>query len=209
MKVTTNLRGRVFQKTACLVLPAAFAIVCTVGVVAAPAFSLHATRGDLVVAKQEVLRLEELKARFLARSGRNSTDAVRNAKERLAGYVPEALSSLELHALIRAVGEAVGVELQSIAIGPFEDPGLERLGDYVGRRSVQLRAEGEAGSVTRLSEGLRRVGLPVAVNAFECAQGDDPNRWSMGLEFDVFERTTPPVDEGEGDYGDEEEPPEE
>ena len=138
-------------------------LLVTLGAVGVPLDRLKRSE-----ARQE--RVVDAEYRLAALRGENEAFAAAGGLEELASQrtwvateLPRGLSRLDLRATVTLLAESCGLDLQTLAVGEFEDAGFERLEDAVGRAEVSLKALAGPGALSELVSYLRGLGLPTVV----------------------------------------------
>ena len=138
-------------------------LLVTLGAVGVPLDRLkrsEARQERVVDAEHRLATLRDENEAFAAAGGLEELAAQRTW---VATELPRGLSRLDLRATVTLLAEACGLDLQTLAVGEFEDAGFERLDDAVGRAEVSLKALAGPGALSELVSHLRGLGLPTVV----------------------------------------------
>lgn len=138
-------------------------LAVTLGAVGVPLQRLHDSRARQERFADAEVKLRELRAERRAFIEAGGGQALAEQRDWVSRELPRGLTRIDLRATTILIAQSSGLELQTLAVGEFEDAGFEHLEDAVGRAEIQLKAVASPSSLVKFVERLRGLGLPTVV----------------------------------------------
>ncbi|KAA3606731.1 MAG: hypothetical protein DWQ01_17090 [Planctomycetota bacterium] len=164
MKVEfSNLNAKQRLRRGVYLAPVFLSVIALTGVPMIPGGNLRALEAQKVEAQNRLEEMQGIQERLGAIRELSAERRLGEAADRLRSMIPESLSSLEIHGILRFLVEKVGLRLSGITFGDVVDLDLSGGGKKLVLREVELGLEGRLAQLFQWLDILRAQGYPTAV----------------------------------------------